>query len=563
MNTLTQAPVAPESAYSLDFTGPTAQEQFAIELVNRARANPLDELGRQDDGFASGVSTNPSQPLAVVGELQIAAVAHSLDMNQRGFFSHDNPDGQSPFDRMDAVGYRYRAAGENIAWAAGYRDTNSPAQIQRHHDGLWESDGHQRNFMNSGFSEIGMGVVTGPMTLDGRSYNTSSTMTQKFGDRGKVYLTGVVIDDLDGDAFYDVGEGQGDVRITAWNEDGVYGAITWEAGGYSLELTPGTYTVQFEGGDLDGVATRTVTVGQDNVKLDVFEDAGVEPIIPEPEPVDPLPTPPEPAPMPLVPEPSPLPAGAGADEIAGSEAAEAIYGRAGDDLITALGGDDQVYGGADSDEIHGGEGGDTLFGNSGDDMLMGDDGADELYGGSGDDELFGGIGDDFLVGQGGDDALVGGAGNDKLAGRSGSDILFGGEGDDLLIGGGGVDELLGEAGDDVLRGGADNDIVHGGFGDDIVTGDFGDDQVIGGFGDDVLAGGVGADMFMFGAEGGSDVVRDFEQGLDRLDLSQRGAAFSDLIITDAQNGARVTHDDLSILIKAHAAANISADDFIF
>ena len=563
MNSLEQAPAASEGAYSLNFQGPTAQEQLAIELVNRARADPLAELGRQSDGFASGVSTNPSQPLAVVGELQIAAVAHSLDMRQRGFFDHDNPDGESPFDRMDAVGYQYRSAGENIAWAGGYRDANSPAQIQRHHDGLWESDGHQRNFMSNGFSEIGMGVVTGPMSLNGRSFSTSSTMTQKFGDRGRVYLTGVVIDDLDGDAFYDVGEGQGDVRITAWNDQGVYGTVTWEAGGYSLELIPGTFTVQFEGGDLSGVVRHTVTVGQDNVKLDVIEGQDVEPILPAPEPVDPGPTPPEPTPLPPIPAPSSEPPGAGDDVVSGTSAAEALYGRGGDDLITALAGNDEVYGGADADEIHGGAGNDTLFGNSGDDRVMGDDGDDQIYGGSGNDELFGGDGDDFMVGQGGEDALVGGEGADRLAGRTGNDMLFGGIGDDLLIGGGGVDELMGDAGQDVLRGGAGNDIVRGGAGNDIVTGDFGDDQVIGGFGDDVLAGGDGADLFIFGAESGSDVVRDFERGVDLLDLSARGAVFSDLVITDAQNGARVTHDGLSILVKAHTAQSFTEDDFIF
>ena len=104
-------------------------------------------------------------------------------------------------------------------------------------------------------------------------FNHSTFATQKFSNTGDAYLTGVVIEDGDGDEFYDIGEGQGGVRITAYNSSDVYGASTHNSGGYALELPPGTYTVAFEGGSLDGIYETEVTIGNENVKLDLIEDA--------------------------------------------------------------------------------------------------------------------------------------------------------------------------------------------------------------------------------------------------------------------------------------------------
>ena len=54
-------------------------------------------------------------PLAWNGAVAQVAVDHSLDMVERGFFSHTNPDGDSPFDRLSASGIEYARAAENIA----------------------------------------------------------------------------------------------------------------------------------------------------------------------------------------------------------------------------------------------------------------------------------------------------------------------------------------------------------------------------------------------------------------------------------------------------------------
>jgi len=82
---------------------------------------------------------------------KIAATArnHSTDMGERAFFAHENPDGESPFDRMDADGIVYSAAGENIA--AGL-----PNAIFAH-AGWMNSEGHRKNILNDKYERLGVG----------------------------------------------------------------------------------------------------------------------------------------------------------------------------------------------------------------------------------------------------------------------------------------------------------------------------------------------------------------------------------------------------------------------
>ena len=78
---------------------------------------------------------------------------HSKDMIDRNFFSHYNPDGLSPFERMNADGILYSYAGENIA--AGYDD---PMEVVY---GWINSSGHRSNLLSGNFTRLGVGVVFG------------------------------------------------------------------------------------------------------------------------------------------------------------------------------------------------------------------------------------------------------------------------------------------------------------------------------------------------------------------------------------------------------------------
>lgn len=90
---------------------------------------------------------------ALVWDSRLAAVAtaHSQDMEDRDFFSHTNPDGEDPGDRLDGAEVTYRAWGENIAW--GY--TTGAAVLS-----AWlASDGHRASIENGYFTHHGVGKV--------------------------------------------------------------------------------------------------------------------------------------------------------------------------------------------------------------------------------------------------------------------------------------------------------------------------------------------------------------------------------------------------------------------
>ena len=261
-----------DSAYSLDWGGLSAEEQLIVELVNRARLDPRGEEDRLNEPIDSGANTSPQEALAVVSTLSEAARAHSQDMDDRNFFDHQNPDGQSPGDRALEEGHPNSYVGENIAViGSSWTNFDEQARAEDLHFGLWESNGHQVNMLRSQWSEIGVGYDYGTWS----GYEGSTFVTEKFSDTGQTYLTGVVIEDADNDDFYDMGEGQGGVRITAIDEadeSKVYTTSTWDAGGYTLALPSGTYRVIFEGGDLDVPQEATVTIGDENVKLDIIDE---------------------------------------------------------------------------------------------------------------------------------------------------------------------------------------------------------------------------------------------------------------------------------------------------
>ncbi|MEP0505850.1 MAG: M10 family metallopeptidase C-terminal domain-containing protein [Paracoccaceae bacterium] len=222
-------------------------------------------------------------------------------------------------------------------------------------------------------------------------------------------------------------------------------------------------------------------------------------------------------------------AGAGDDVVQGGMYEDYINGGEGEDRMRGQGGDDSLTGGGQIDTIWGGSGDDTVRGDGGSDLLFGDGGSDLIDGGNGRDKIYGASGDDTLIGGGSDDLLSAGSGDDSLRGGSNNDTLKGGSGDDTLEGGSGVDLLQGGSEDDLLLGEDSADTLQGGRGADTLNG---------GADADVLSGGQDADVFEFLSAsdtsiGAEDVITDFSQGLDHIDLS---AMALDFVGTDAFSG---------------------------
>jgi len=83
-----------------------------------------------------------------------AAQAKADDMARRGYFSHNTPDGRTPWDFIRAEGYRYASVAENLA--AGQRTIET---LER---GWLRSAPHRANIRNRAFSETGVGIASGP-----------------------------------------------------------------------------------------------------------------------------------------------------------------------------------------------------------------------------------------------------------------------------------------------------------------------------------------------------------------------------------------------------------------
>lgn len=251
---------------------------------------------------------------------------------------------------------------------------------------------------------------------------------------------------------------------------------------------------------------------------------------------------------------------AGADTLAGDAGNDSLYAGDGGGALVGGGEEDYLAGGlgvdalwgdTGNDRLYGAAGADKLYGGDGLDTLSGDDGADDLYGGAGndllmgraeDDRLSGGLGHDRLLGGLGRDYLYGQEDNDSLNGEAGNDLLYGGLGNDTLQGAEGRDALSGEAGRDLLQGGADNDVLYGGDGHDTLEGSAGEDALNGGAGNDLLTGGTGGrDAFYFSGDAGRDVITDFDDGLDRINLVAYSATAAELqaAITDWNGGVTV------------------------
>ena len=85
----------------------------------------------------------------------------SRDMVERAYFSHDIPGAGNVFRRLDADGYCYALAGENIGWDDD-PDEAAPAAI---HQMFLQSPGHRRNILEARWDAIGVGAFK---TADGR-----------------------------------------------------------------------------------------------------------------------------------------------------------------------------------------------------------------------------------------------------------------------------------------------------------------------------------------------------------------------------------------------------------
>jgi Ca2+-binding RTX toxin-like protein len=291
-----------------------------------------------------------------------------------------------------------------------------------------------------------------------------------------------------------------------------------------------------------------------------------------------------------------------------------LYGKGGNDSLTGGKDNDNLSGGEGDDSIDGGEGIDTLretadtnftltintlsstatgtdsFTNIERVALTGGDSANTINASAFSGRV-------ILNGKGGNDTLTGGKDNDNLSGGEGDDSIDGGEGIDTLretadtdfsfnannqlqsnltgtdtftniervaLTGGdsantidasgfsGTAFLYGKGGNDTLTGGSGNDVIKGGEGDDLINGDAGNDR---------LYGEGGNDTFVLSLDMGKDTIYDFEDGFDKLGLSD-SLTFENLTITASGSNTNILQGNqtLAILINIDSSL-INQSDF--
>ena len=130
----------------LVFAAPHFRSDF-LDSLSAIYASVLIKLANQDR-LAANISELEASLL-----LEQAAQLKADDMATKSYFSHNTPDGKTPWYFFDEVGYKYIYAGENLA--VNFQDSE---EIEK----AWaNSPRHFWNIMNPRYTEIGIATSTG------------------------------------------------------------------------------------------------------------------------------------------------------------------------------------------------------------------------------------------------------------------------------------------------------------------------------------------------------------------------------------------------------------------
>ena len=261
------------------------------------------------------------------------------------------------------------------------------------------------------------------------------------------------------------------------------------------------------------------------------------------------------------------------DTLTGNAGTNNLQGDAGDDVLNGAGGNDVLLGGEGADELNGGDGQDLasyFLSNAAVTVNLADG---TTSGGEAEGDTLTSI--ENLLGSIYDDVLTGDAGNNVISGVIGDDLLDGGAGADQLNGGEGNDTVTYANSDAGVIVNLLNGQTSGGHAEgdrlssveNVIGSDF-DDVFMSGSTDNIMTGGGGADTFQFLSSTANDVISDFGNGADIIDLTHLGfSGFADIssIITDTgddlvltfADGGTITFEDVS------AISDLTVDDFLF
>jgi len=238
-------------------------EQLLIYELNRARNNP-GRFSRENNLPVDLSGVAPQPPLAVNHHLVGSARFHAEEMAASNYFAHQSAvTGDWPNKMARDSGYVlpsfYSNTANNIeALAAGtsYFTALDPLKGLLVDEGV-NPPGHRIQLLAiSTFAQTHREIGTGYASNASATYTNYWAIQTAVSPGRNLFLTGVAYNDVNGNGRYDLGEGLGGVNVS----NGVMTVQTNAAGGWSMPVIPGTYTVTASGGDFIGAATAVATV---------------------------------------------------------------------------------------------------------------------------------------------------------------------------------------------------------------------------------------------------------------------------------------------------------------
>ena len=147
---------------------PSASRETPDEREARARLETEARVSEIEQEVHVGINVERARkggsPLRWDQQLAAVARAHSDDMTNQGYFSHDTPEGLGPSDRIDRAGYScwkstHYGVAENIAIETAVRDPDrTAAEAVR---GWVNSPGHRANLLGKQYDRTGVGASFG------------------------------------------------------------------------------------------------------------------------------------------------------------------------------------------------------------------------------------------------------------------------------------------------------------------------------------------------------------------------------------------------------------------
>jgi hypothetical protein len=262
---------------------PTEREMAFIYELNRARSDP--QRYAQENGLGTLLdNVNPQPPLALNLNLVQSARFHADEMAANGYFAHQSQvNGEWPNEMVRDAGYPLVSSwpdNANYLESLAVRGTSGSSIDYPPNDALRDliedvghnPPGHRIHLLamdahNQSMREVGTGYAEGMGWTGG--VNTAAYWAIHTGRRNSdpIWLTGVVYSDANLNGRYDEGEGLSGVTVSATNLL-TKNTVTTVGGGWSIDVTAGTWDLTCSGGSFIGTATATVSMSSFNIEVD-------------------------------------------------------------------------------------------------------------------------------------------------------------------------------------------------------------------------------------------------------------------------------------------------------